>query len=122
MRVVSSQKHRLKSVPRSYKISSLQLAWNRLQPVRSTFSAPSLACPLGALLLLVCLTGCEKHVEEYTRPDQVMDFQALFNGNCVACHGAEGKNGAAQTLNDPIFQHQIGPDQLRKNITQGVAG
>jgi len=77
---------------------------------------------LGAMLLLVCLTSCEKHVEQYTRPEQVMDFQALFSENCAACHGAEGKNGAAQTLNDPVFQHLIGPDQLRKNITQGVPG
>jgi cytochrome c oxidase cbb3-type subunit III len=82
----------------------------------------ALACPLGAMLLVVCLTGCEKHVEEYTRPDQLMNFQALFNENCSACHGAEGQNGAGQTLNDPVFQHLIGPDQLRKSITQGVPG
>jgi cytochrome c oxidase cbb3-type subunit 3/ubiquinol-cytochrome c reductase cytochrome c subunit len=74
------------------------------------------------MLLVVCLAGCEKHVEEYTRPDQLMNFQALFSENCSACHGAEGKNGAGQTLNDPVFQHLIGPDQLKKNITQGVPG
>jgi len=77
---------------------------------------------VGAMLILACLAGCEKHVEEYTRPDQVMDFQILFNENCAACHGAEGKNGAAQTLNDPVFQHLIGKDQMRKNITHGVPG
>ena len=77
---------------------------------------------VGAMLLWASLASCGKHVEEYTRPDQVMDFQALFSENCAACHGAEGKNGAAQTLNDPVFQHLIGKDQLRKNITQGVPG
>jgi mono/diheme cytochrome c family protein len=79
----------------------------------------------GAMLLLACLAclaSCGKHVEEYTRPDEIMSFQALFNENCAACHGADGKNGAGQTLNDPIFQHLIGKDQLRKNITQGVPG
>jgi cytochrome c oxidase cbb3-type subunit 3 len=72
-------------------------------------------------LLLLCLVGCAEP-EQYTRPDQVTSFQELYSENCAACHGAEGKNGAAQTLNDPAFQHFIPKDQLRKNITQGVAG
>ena len=77
---------------------------------------------LNRVSFLICLAGCEKQGEEYTRPDDVMDFQALFSENCAACHGTDGKQGAAQTLNDPVFQHLIGKEQIRKNITQGVAG
>ena len=76
----------------------------------------------AACILLLCLAGCAKHVEEYTRPDEVMNFSALFSQNCEACHGVDGKQGAAQSLNDPVFQHLIGPEQIRKNITQGISG
>ncbi len=77
---------------------------------------------LSLFTFLLCLAGCENHVEQYTRPDDVMNFEALFSSNCAACHGTDGKQGAAQTLNDPVFQHLIGQEQIRKNITQGIPG
>jgi cytochrome c oxidase cbb3-type subunit III len=75
---------------------------------------------LGAVVMV--FTGCMKHVEEYTRPDEIIDFQTLYAQNCAGCHGPDGRNGAAQPLNDPVYQHLVTKDQLRKIIAEGRRG
>jgi cytochrome c oxidase cbb3-type subunit 3 len=77
-----------------------------------------------ALLGVVALVsiGCTQHVEQYTRPEEVADFQTLFDENCAGCHGPDGRNGAAQPLNDPLYQHLVTKDQLRTIIAQGRRG
>jgi hypothetical protein len=64
----SSQKHRLKSVP----------PWNRLQPVRSTFSAQALACAV------VLLSGCgyvgEPLYPALNIPVRIVDLGAVERG------------------------------------------
>ena len=69
--------------------------------------------------LFAFATGCAPHLEEYTRPEEIADFDTLFNQNCRGCHGAEGKNGAAQALNDPLYQHLAGKEQIQKTIVKG---
>ena len=71
------------------------------------------------LLLSAFTTGCDTHVEEYTRPEDIKDFATLYGQNCAGCHGADGRNGAAQTLNDPLYQHLAGKEQIRKTIVVG---
>src|SRR5258708_3821242 len=74
------------------------------------------------LFLLLVTTGCARHVEEYTRPEEITEFKTLFSQNCSGCHGAEGRNGAAQPLSDPLYQHLVNRDRLRKVITEGIRG
>ena len=73
-------------------------------------------------LLFLFITGCAHHVEEYTRPEEITEFKTLFSQNCSACHGAEGRNGAAQPLSDPLYQHLVNKDRLRTVITEGIRG
>jgi mono/diheme cytochrome c family protein len=68
------------------------------------------------------LTGCARHVEEYTRPEEITEFKTLFSQNCSGCHGAEGRNGAAQPLGDPLYQHLVNKDRLHKVVTEGIRG
>jgi len=69
---------------------------------------------------LFSLAGCGgRHLEEYTRPENIADFDTLFNQNCRGCHGNDGRNGAAQALNDSLYQHLAGKDQIRKTIMKG---
>jgi mono/diheme cytochrome c family protein len=89
-------------------------------PARGVLPLPF--CQLLALFIFLLILSSCAAPEQYTRPDQVMDFQALFNQNCAACHGADGKHGAAQPLNEATFQHFIPQEQIRKNITQGIPG
>jgi mono/diheme cytochrome c family protein len=68
----------------------------------------------------VLLLGCGDHIEQYTLPDQITDFAALYGSNCAGCHGHDGRLGAARPLNDPVFLAVIGKEKLRDVIASGV--
>ena len=40
---------------------------------------------------------------EVPRPEQVLDFATLYSQNCAACHGENGRNGAAIALDNPVY-------------------
>src|SRR5580692_9755603 len=79
--------------------------------------ARSIGVAAGFVLLLA---GCGRRTEEYTLPDDIADFSALFSQNCAGCHGNDGRGGAARPLNDPLYLALIGKDQLREVIAKGV--
>jgi mono/diheme cytochrome c family protein len=70
----------------------------------------------------VFLLGCGDHIEQYTLPDGITDFAALYGSNCAGCHGRDGRLGAARPLNDPVFLAVIGQQKLQKVIANGVPG
>lgn len=78
------------------------------------------ASPL-LMLAAILTTGCGKptEAERYVRPDQVTNFQELFQQNCSACHGKDGNFGPAPPLNDPLFQAIVSDEQLNEVITNG---
>jgi len=51
-----------------------------------------------------------------------MAFDTLYRGNCAGCHGADGRLGAARSLNDPLYLALVSGDRLRKIISEGVPG
>jgi cytochrome c oxidase cbb3-type subunit 3 len=55
-------------------------------------------------------------------PDNVTDFNLLFGRNCTGCHGAEGKEGAALSIADPVYLAIADDATLRKVIANGIAG
>jgi mono/diheme cytochrome c family protein len=56
------------------------------------------------------------------RPDQIVDFAVLYGQNCAACHGSNGKGGAAVALGDPVFLAIADDAAIRQTITNGVPG
>jgi mono/diheme cytochrome c family protein len=68
----------------------------------------------------ILLFGCGDRIEQYTLPDQVTNFAALYGNNCAGCHGHDGRLGAARPLNDPVFLAVIGKQKLRGIIANGV--
>src|SRR6202050_425890 len=66
--------------------------------------------------------GGQVRTEEYQRPDEVADFKMLYSENCAGCHGDDGRLGAAQALNDPLFQHLAPKDFVRRTIANGIPG
>ena len=70
----------------------------------------------------ILLLGCGHRTEQFTLPDQVKDFAALYGSNCAGCHGPEGRSGAGRPLNDPLYLGLIGKDRLRGVIAKGVPG
>ncbi len=56
------------------------------------------------------------------RPEEVLDFPTLYKANCAACHGENGRNGAAISLANPVYLAVAGEDKLREITGKGVAG
>jgi cytochrome c oxidase cbb3-type subunit 3/ubiquinol-cytochrome c reductase cytochrome c subunit len=56
------------------------------------------------------------------RPEQILDFAVLYKTNCSACHGENGRNGAAIALANPVYLGVIGEDNLREITSKGVDG
>lgn len=66
--------------------------------------------------------GKPKANDETVRPEQVSDFATLYGQNCAACHGDQGKNGAAISLANPVYLAVAGQANLQRVISAGVTG
>jgi mono/diheme cytochrome c family protein len=51
-----------------------------------------------------------------------MTFSVLFQENCIACHGANGKLGPAPPLNDRLFLALVPDTELHRVISEGRTG
>lgn len=81
-------------------------------------------CLLATLMLAACsrLPGKPGPGPEVPRPDSILDPVALFNQNCAGCHGADGKQGPAMMLSDPVYLAIVDDDTLRTVISKGRPG
>jgi cytochrome c oxidase cbb3-type subunit 3 len=81
-----------------------------------------------ALPLVLAMAGCGRlpgataAAGTAPRPEEVMDFHALYSANCQACHGASGQNGPAMDLGNPEYQALVDDATLRKWISGGMPG
>src|ERR1700729_3609167 len=101
------------------------------QEIRRLRPASRRLTVLGTLMLSVggmALTGCN-HIHgrpgpgpEVIRPDEVLDFPTLYKENCAACHGANGKNGAAISLANPVYLAIAGEQTIQQTAAKGVPG
>lgn len=82
------------------------------------------AAALLSLLLSACssLPGRPSKVAEIPAPSEVTDFSTLYAENCAACHGVEGRGGAAIALADPVYLAVVDETTMRKIIADGVPG
>jgi cytochrome c oxidase cbb3-type subunit 3 len=60
--------------------------------------------------------------ERWKPPAEITDFNQLYGQNCSACHGRDGRQGAAQPLNDPLYLALVTDEALRQTTANGVAG
>jgi mono/diheme cytochrome c family protein len=90
---------------------------------RHTFPALLALAALG-----VSCTGCTSaaagdHAPAAAqRPDQVLNAAVLYKANCAACHGENGRNGAAISLENPVYLAAAGEQSLRTITEKGVPG
>jgi mono/diheme cytochrome c family protein len=84
----------------------------------------ALALAAVALALMGCsrIPGRPGPGPEVARPDDVLDFSTLYKANCAACHGQNGRNGAAISLANPVYLVVAGEENLREITAKGVAG
>lgn len=76
----------------------------------------------AALLAAGCGRLPIQRTATYVPPDQVVDFHALYNTNCRACHGPDGENGPALDLANPEYQALVDDATLRRIISSGMPG
>src|SRR6185503_16726434 len=50
------------------------------------------------------------------------DFNQLYQENCAGCHGADGRRGAAQALNDSLYLSFVSDAALQQVIAVGRSG
>jgi mono/diheme cytochrome c family protein len=89
------------------------------------FAAPNaLVLAVVGLALIGCsrIPGRPGPGPEVVRPDAVLDFPTLYKANCAACHGENGRNGAAISLANPVYLAVAGEDTLREITAKGVSG
>ena len=83
-----------------------------------TFAAFSL------MLLSACSSppGRPTKDSEDPAPSEISDFKTLYTENCAACHGTDGRGGAAVALADPVYLAIVDEPSMRKVIANGVRG
>ena len=75
-----------------------------------------------AVALLIGPSGCTapgKPGPGETPAENVLDFAILYQTNCQACHGPNGKNGPGRPLNNPLYLAIVPRDALVNVITNG---
>jgi cytochrome c oxidase cbb3-type subunit III len=81
-----------------------------------------------AALAAIFVAGCgaphgqPRSGSEVQAPNEVLEFGPLFSENCAACHGAEGRGGAAIALANPVYLAIADDASIRKVIAKGVSG
>lgn len=90
--------------------------------------AHSLFSLAGVSLLIFASFGCNNapgrpgSEPEVPRPDQIHDFATLYKQNCAACHGENGRQGAAVSLANPEYLRLAGEDTLLRIAAKGIPG
>jgi len=83
-----------------------------------------LFAPVAAIFLAGCGAphGQPRSGSEVLAPNEVLEFGPLFSENCAACHGPEGRGGAAIALASPVYLAIADDASIRKAVAQGVPG
>jgi cytochrome c oxidase cbb3-type subunit III len=91
----------------------------------SSFQYLCASVTLGIMFLLSACSnspGRPSRDPEVQVPSEVSDFKTLYAENCAACHGTDGRGGAAIALADPVYLALVDEGAMRKIIANGVRG
>lgn len=80
------------------------------------------ACSMMLLSACSYPPGRPSKGSEDPAPSQISDFRTLYAENCAACHGTDGRGGAAGALADPVYLAIVDEPSMRKIIANGVHG
>jgi len=89
--------------------------------MRSLVVAAVVLLVLGGLARKV-VPSRPKMESEVAAPDQVVDFDVLYEQNCSGCHGNSGKDGPATPLGDPTYLALADDATIRRLTANGVPG
>jgi len=70
----------------------------------------------------VRLPGRPTEAEAWRAPSKISDFSQLYKQNCAGCHGADGRHGAARSLNDSLYLAFITDAAMKQVVSDGRTG
>jgi cytochrome c oxidase cbb3-type subunit III len=79
-------------------------------------------------LSVMFLAGCgsspgqPRKGDETLTPNEVLEFATLYDENCAACHGGDGRGGAAIALANPVYLAIADETAIRAAVANGVRG
>jgi cytochrome c oxidase cbb3-type subunit III len=82
----------------------------------------------ASTVLVVLLAGCgappgqARPGSMTPAPADIVEFSALYAANCAGCHGANGREGAAIALADPVYLAIVDHRAMRTSVANGVRG
>jgi len=81
---------------------------------------------LLVLWLTVLITACGRPADDpaggASRGQITAAFDQVYGVNCAGCHGANGRNGAALSLDDSIYRTIMDSAAVRHTIATGAPG
>jgi cytochrome c oxidase cbb3-type subunit 3 len=91
--------------------------------VRRLSASTMLLAMLGMLLAGCGAPPGQPRTDSITvAPSDVVEFDALYGDNCAACHGANGRGGAAIALANPVYLAIVDERSMRAIIADGMRG
>ncbi len=80
-----------------------------------------------AIAALASVGGCRlpgkpKADSTPKRPSEITDFHTLYSQNCAACHGVEGRGGAAVSLANVSYIAYAGEASIQAVTANGIPG
>jgi cytochrome c oxidase cbb3-type subunit 3 len=81
---------------------------------------------LPVLWLLVLIAACGRPADDpadgAAKTQVTAAFDRVYGENCAGCHGANGRDGAALSLNDAVYRTIMDSAALRRAVATGVPG
>ncbi|HWE00755.1 MAG TPA: c-type cytochrome [Bryobacteraceae bacterium] len=77
---------------------------------------------IGGMFVALAAASCGKPGPPPPASSGITEFRVLFQENCSGCHGAEGRNGAAQELNNAEYLSIAPRDVIAQTIANGTPG
>jgi len=91
-----------------------------MRAARRLVGLSALWLSMSCVTIIGCVNNRSGSEPEVSRPENVLAFSTLYKTNCSACHGENGRNGAAISLANPVYLAVAGEDHLRVVIAKGV--
>ena len=65
------------------------------------------------------LPGQPTEANRWRASSEISDFSQLYKQNCAGCHGADGRRGAARSLDDPLYLAFVNDAAMKQVISEG---
>ena len=81
---------------------------------------------LPVLWLLVLIAACGRPADDpadgAAKTQVTAAFDQVYGENCAGCHGANGRNGAALSLDDSVYRTIMDSAAVQRAVATGVPG